>query len=111
MYLQPWQMIVMILAIAAGTILTRFTSFILFPEKKNPPAFITYLGKMLPAAMMGLLIVYCFRNVSLVKTPHGIPELVCVSVVVLLQLWKGKPLLSIGAGTVLYMFLIQNIFA
>ena len=74
MFLTPFQTILMILAIAAGTILTRFIPFVLFPEGKEVPAYISYLGTVLPPAMMGLLVVYCLKGVSLIKAPHGIPE-------------------------------------
>ena len=71
---------------------------------------ITYLGKVLPPAMMGLLVVYCLRNVSLQSATHGIPELISILAIVALQKWKNNVLLSIGAGTVLYMFFVQVVF-
>ena len=78
MYLTPVQTIVMILAVAAGTQLTRWLPFWLFPENKEPPAIVTYLGRVLPAATMGLLVVYCLKGVSWTNAPHGIPELYCI---------------------------------
>ena len=69
------QALITILAIAAGTQFTRWLPFWLFPEKKDPPAVVLYLGKMLPPAMMGLLTVYCFKNVSWLSGTHGAPEL------------------------------------
>ena len=111
MYLTPVQTIVMILAVAAGTQLTRWLPFWLFPEKKEPPAIVTYLGRVLPAATMGLLVVYCLKGVSWTSAPHGIPELISVAVVAVLHQWKGNVLLSIAGGTALYMVLVQMIFA
>lgn len=110
MPLTPSQTILMILAVALGTMVTRFTPFLLFPEKKKPPQIIGYLGRMLPPAMMGLLVVYCLKSVSLVTPPHGIPELIAISAIVLLHKWKHNVLLSIGAGTLLYMLLVQIVF-
>lgn len=100
----------MIFAVAFGTMITRFTPFILFPDSKEPPEVITYLGKVLPPAMMGLLVVYCLRNVSVVQSPHGLPELIAIAVIAALHKWKGNVLLSIGAGTVVYMALVQAVF-
>lgn len=110
MYLTPVQTILMILAVAAGTQLTRWLPFWLFPENKEPPAIVTYLGRVLPAATMGLLVVYCLKGVSWTNAPHGIPELISVAVVAVLHRWKGNVLLSIAGGTVLYMVLVQMVF-
>ena len=110
MYLTPVQTILMILAVAAGTQLTRWLPFWLFPENKEPPAIVTYLGRVLPAATMGLLVVYCLKGVSWANAPHGIPELISVAVVAVLHRWKGNVLLSIAGGTVLYMVLVQMVF-
>jgi len=111
MYLTPLQTFIMILAVAAGTQLTRWLPFWLFPENKQPPAIVTYLGRVLPAATMGLLVVYCLKNVSWMTAPHGVPELIAVAAVVGLHRWKGSVLLSIAGGTLLYMLLVQVIFA
>ena len=110
MYLTPVQAMGIILAVAAGVQLTRWLPFWLFPEKKEPPAIVTYLGRVLPAATMGLLVVYCLKGVSWACAPHGIPELLSVAVVAALHHWKGNVLLSIAGGTVLYMVLVQMVF-
>ncbi len=110
MTLTPLQTLGIILAVAAGTQLTRWLPFWLFPEKKAPPAVVTYLGKVLPPAMMGLLVVYCIRNVSWLAVPHGAPELLSIAAVVLLHTWKHNVLLSIAGGTALYMLLVQAVF-
>ena len=110
MFLTPAQTMIMILAVALGTMITRFTPFLLFPDSKEPPKTLLYLGSVLPPAMMGLLVVYCLRNVSLIRSPHGIPELIAIAVIVVLHKWKENVLLSIGTGTVVYMLLVQLVF-
>ncbi len=92
------------------TMLIRFLPFAVFGGDKNRPAVIDYLAEVLPYAIMGMLVVYCLKNVSLVTAPHGLPELIACVLVVLLHLWKRNTLLSIIAGTAAYMFLIQVVF-
>lgn len=111
MELTAIQTLLMILAIALGTMMTRFLPFLLFPESKEPPVVISYLGRVLPPAMMGLLVVYCLRNVSFFEGTYGIPELIGIAVIVLLHSWKRNVLLSIGVGTLVYMVLVQGIFS
>ena len=106
-----WQAALIILAVALGTQLTRWIPFWLFPENREPPKVVTYLGRMLPAAMMGLLVVYCLRGISWTAAPHGAPEVLSVVVVAALHKWKGNVLLSIAGGTILYMLLVQVVFA
>ena len=104
------QSVVTIAAVVLGTMLTRFLPFLLFPEWKRPPRFISYLGTVLPYAVIGLLVVYCLKNVSLTAGSHGIPEAIAIAVVVALHLWKRQTLLSIAGGTVVYMLLVQTVF-
>ena len=111
MTLTPMQTLAIILAVAAGTQLTRWLPFWLFPENRKPPAAVTYLGRVLPPAMMGLLTVYCFKNVSWLSGTHGAPELLASAAVVGLHLWKRNVLFSIAGGTALYMVLVQAVFA
>ena len=111
MFLTPVQTIIMILAVMAGTQLTRWLPFLLFPEDKKPPEMVLYLGKVLPAAVMGLLVVYCLRNTNFLQAPHGLPEILAVAAVAALHHWKGNVLVSIAGGTALYMLLVQVIFA
>lgn len=102
----------LIILVVAGTIfLTRAIPFLFFPKGKEIPPLISYLGKVLPPAVIGMLIIYCFRSVSITAAPHGIPEALAAATVILLHVWKRSNLLSIGAGTVLYMFLVQVVFA
>ncbi len=100
----------MILTAAVCTFATRVAPFLLFNGKKPIPKIIHYLGDMLPPAVIALLVVYCLKNVSFTSAPHGAPEFISILVVALLHLWKRNNLLSIGTGTVLYMFLIQSVF-
>ena len=104
------QAFIMILIMAGVTFFIRGLPFLLFPENKKPPAYIMYLGKVLPFAIIGMLVVYCFKNVSVVAAPFGIPELIALVVIVILHVWKRNTLVSIGGGTLLYMFLVQVLF-
>lgn len=101
--------ILIILVIALVTALLRFLPFIIFSNKETPK-FISFLGKYLPYAIMGMLVVYCLKDVSVVQAPHGIPELIAIVVTALIHLWKKNTLLSVVTGTVLYMVLIQFVF-
>lgn len=92
-----------------GTMMTRFLLFLIFPEGKEPPEFIQYLGKVLPYAVIGLLVIYCLKDVPGSGT-YGIPEFLAIAFIVLLHRWKKSILLSIGGGTVFYMLLVQFVF-
>ena len=102
--------IAMIAVMALVTMATRFLPFLIFGEKRKTPELITYLGKVLPCAIMGMLVVYCLKEVSVLQFPYGIPELLGIVFVAVLHLWKRNSLLSIGAGTVFYMVLVQVVF-
>lgn len=110
MTLSVTQSILIILVIASITFGLRATPFVLFSRTGTTPKVITYLGNTLPPAVMGMLIIYCLRNVSVLKAPFGIPELLAVIAVVFLHLWRRNNLLSILGGTALYMVLIQFLF-
>lgn len=99
-----------IAVVAAVTMLLRFIPFVVFGRNKETPKYITYISSVLPYAIMGMLVVYCVKDVSISIAPHGIPELIAGAVVVGLHLWKRNTLLSIVAGTVVYMLLIQCVF-
>ena len=102
---------VLLIAVAVlVTMATRFLPFLIFGEKRKTPAIIEYLGKVLPCAIMGMLVVYCLKGVSFTAAPFGIPEAIGCTVVTILHIWKRNTLLSIGAGTVCYMLLVQLIF-
>ena len=100
------QQIITVAVVVLGTMTTRFLPFIIFPEGKEPLAVITYLGKVLPYAVIGLLVVFCLKE----STHFGLPELIAILFIVVLHKWKKSTLLSIGGGTVLYMVLVQTIF-
>lgn len=104
------QLFITIAVIALATVITRFLAFGLFPGNKKAPAFVQYLGKALPPAVFALLVVYCLKNVNVLQGSHGIPELISLALVVLLHLKWRQMLLSIGAGTVCYMLLVQLVF-
>ena len=88
----------------------RFAPFLIFGKGRQTPAIITYLGKVLPFSIMGMLVVYCMKDVSFLSAPHGIPELLGCVIVALLHIWKRNTLLSIGVGTVSYMLMVQFLF-
>lgn len=104
------EQIITIAVAALATMLTRFLPFILFPSGRKTPRFVAYLGKVLPAAVFGLLVVYCLKGVHPLSAPYGIPELIAVAVVVLVHLKWRNTLASIAGGTVVYMLLVQLVF-
>ena len=111
MHLTPVQTMAIILAVSLGTQITRWLPFLMFPENKQPPKVVLYLGRVLPPAMMGLLVVYSLRSVDILSGSHGLPEAIAVAATALLHLWKRNTLVSILAGTAVYMLLVQLVFA
>lgn len=101
--------LILIAVMAIVSLLIRALPFMVF-SKIRIPKFILYLGEVLPGAIMGMLVVYCFKSTTVTSFPFGIPELIATAVVVGLHLWKKNTLLSIGIGTVLYMILVQIVF-
>lgn len=104
------QQIITIALCALGTMATRFLPFLVFSEKRKTPAFIRYIGRWLPSAVFGMLVVYCLKDVSLLGGSHGLPELLSIAATALLHLWKRQMLLSITGGTACYMLLIHFVF-
>ena len=104
------EQIITIAICVIGTMLTRFLPFMIFSSKKPVPKYIQYLGKALPLAVFGMLVVYCLKNVSLLSGSHGIPEIIAIAVTAGLHLWKKQMLLSVAAGTFVYMLLVQLVF-
>ena len=104
------QQIITIGMVVLGTAVTRFLPFLVFPAVKPTPKYVQYLGKVLPAAVFGLLVTYSLKDVSILSGSHGIPELIAIIVVVVLHVWKRQMLLSIAGGTVCYMLLVQMVF-
>ena len=101
--------VALISVVAVVTMLLRFVPFAVFGRSKTPD-YITYISSILPYAIMGMLVVYCVKDVNIAAAPHGIPELIAGGVVVGLHLWKKNTLLSIVTGTIVYMLLIQFVF-
>ena len=105
------QMGLTIAVCTAATMLTRFLPFLIFSSKEQqPPEVVRYLGRVLPAAIFGMLIVYCLKGVSLTSGSHGIPEAIAIGVTIALHKWKHQTLVSIAGGTVCYVLLMQLVF-
>ena len=102
--------VLLVAVTSAVTILLRFLPFAVFSGNRKTPAYVTYLGKVLPYAIMGMLVVFCLKGVSLTAAPYGIPEAIACVLVVLLHVWKRNTLVSILGGTVCYMVLVQMVF-
>ena len=102
--------LILIIVMTLVTIATRFLPFLIFGEKKETPPLIAYLGQVLPFAIMGMLVVYCLKDVAFLSAPFGAPEILGCAIVAVLHLWKRNSLLSIGVGTVCYMLMVQLIF-
>ena len=100
----------LIAVIAAVTAALRFLPFLLFPAGKPLPPVLMYMGKVLPGATMGMLLVYCLRNTKITQAPHGIPELIACALTACVYLWKRNVLASIVTGTAVYMILVQVVF-
>lgn len=96
---------------ALATMLTRFLPFLIFSSKgRGTPGVIRYLGRVLPAAIFGMLVVYCLKGVSLFSGSRGIPEALAILVILFLHRWKHQTLLSIAGGTLCYVLLVQLVF-
>ena len=104
------EQIITVALCVAGTMTTRFLPFVVFSSRRPTPKYVQYLGKVLPGAIFGMLVVYCLKDVSIINYSHGIPEAIAIVVTVLLHLWKRQMLLSIAGGTVVYMLLVQLVF-
>ena len=102
--------LILIAVMTLVTMATRFLPFLIFGEKKETPPLVTYLGQVLPFAIMGMLVVYCLKDVAFLSAPFGAPEILGCAIVAVLHLWKRNSLLSIGVGTVCYMLMVQFVF-
>ena len=98
----------LVTVMAAVTMMLRFLPFLVF--RKRTPPYIAYLGEVLPAAIIGMLVIYCLKDTVLTKAPFGVPEIIAGLAVAGLQAWKRNSLLSILGGTVIYMVLVQAVF-
>lgn len=104
----PQQLITIALCILA-TQCTRFLPFLVFSGKRETPPFVKYLGKALPSAIFGMLVIYCLRSVD-VTAHFALPEIIAIAITALLHLWRRNMLLSIAGGTAAYMLLVQLVF-
>lgn len=102
--------LILIIVMSLVTVLIRAIPFIVFNGKETPE-YINYLGKYLPYSIIAMLVVYCIKSMSIIKSPHGLPELISIVIVALLHAWKRNTLLSIVVGTIVYMMLRQMVFA
>ena len=99
---------ILVAVMSVVTVLLRFLPFWVF--QKKTPAYVEYLGRVLPSAIIGMLVIYCLKDMKILSVPYGAPELIAALLVILLQAWKRNILLSIVAGTAVYMFLGQAVF-
>ena len=102
--------LILVGVMAVFTALLRFLPFFAFPEGRKRPKVVTYLGTVLPYALIGMLVVYCFKSVSVFEYPYCIPELLAVALVAVLHIWKRNTLISVFGGVIFYMFLVQLVF-
>ena len=102
--------VLIVAVVSLVTIGLRYLPFLIFNGKRTTPEFITYLGRILPYAIMGMLVVYCLKGITITDAPYGLPELIACVAVVLLHLWKRNTLISIVGGTACYMLLVQMVF-
>ena len=100
----------LIAVIAVVTVMLRALPFLVFNGRRKVPGYIMFLGDKLPYAIIGMLIVYCLRNVSFGAAADWLPSFISVIVVVVLHIWKRKTLISVAGGTLVYMFLVQAVF-
>ncbi len=105
-----WSAVILIAVISVVTMILRFLPLWIFGNGKQTPAVVQYLGKVLPYAIMGMLVIFCLKGVSFVRAPFGIPEMIACGVVVGLHIWKRNTVVSIAGGTIVYMLLVQMVF-
>ena len=104
------QQIITIGMVVLGTVITRFLPFIIFPAGKPTPKYIQYLGKVIPGAIFGLLVVYALRNTDILTGSHGLPEVIAIGIIIPVHVWRRNMLISIASGTISYMLLVQFVF-
>jgi branched-subunit amino acid transport protein AzlD len=102
--------VIIILVMGLLTLATRIVPVLIFGRREKVPEYILYLGRVVPYTAMGLLIVYCLKDVSILDEPHAIPEIISMVIVCLTYLWKRNSIFSVVAGTALYMALVQMVF-
>lgn len=110
MTLTPVQTFIIIFMVTIGTMITRFLPFLVFKGTRSNNSYIGYLSRVLPYSAIGLLIVFCLKDISFKSPVYGLPEIISIGCIITLHYWKDNTLLSIGAGTVIYMVLVQFVF-
>lgn len=110
MTLTAMETFIIICLATIATMITRFLPFILLKNPKSSDSYISYLGRVLPYSTIGLLVVYCLKDVNFRIPSYGLPEIIAILSIALLHYWKENTLLSIGAGTAIYMLLVQLVF-
>jgi len=108
--LTPVQTLIIVLAVSIGTMVTRFLPFLVFKKANSDSSYIGYLSRVLPYSAIGLLVVYCLKYISFKSPARWLPEIISIACITGLHCWKENTLLSIGAGTVIYMVLVQFVF-
>ena len=109
-YMNNTEILITALMIVIGTAFLRFLPFLIINKSLSENKYVQFLGKILPYSMIALLVVYCLKDINIIKFPYGIPELISIAVIVVLHIIKRNVLISIGTGTIIYMFLVQVIF-
>ena len=102
--------LILIIVMGAVTLATRLLPYLVFGTKDTIPPLIVYLGRIIPYAAMGMLIIYSLKEVSISEAPYGIPEVLSVAAVAISYVWKRSTIFSVLAGTILYMVLVQMVF-
>lgn len=104
------EQIITIVLMGLSVMLTRFIPFILFPTEKHTPRFVLFLGKYLPSAVFGMLVVYCLKDIKFADSTNGLPELIGIAITSMIHFWRKNMMLSIAGGTIAYMIMVQLIF-
>ena len=109
-YMNNTEILITALMIVIGTAFLRFLPFLIINKSLSENRYVQFLGKILPYSMIALLVICCLKDINIIKFPYALPELISIAVIVVLHIIKRNVLISIGAGTILYMFLVQVIF-
>lgn len=109
-YMNNKEILITALMIVIGTAFLRFLPFFIINKSLSENKYVQFLGRILPYSMIALLVIYCIKDINIIKFPYGLPEIISIIVVAVFQIVKRNVLISIGLGTVVYMFLVQVIF-
>lgn len=109
-YMNNKEILITALMIVIGTAFLRFLPFFIINKSLSENKYVQFLGRILPYSMIALLVIYCIKDISIIKFPYGLPEIISIILVAFFQIIKRNVLISIGLGTVIYMFLVQVIF-